>query len=156
MNTMRHLILAALLLPTAALAQDGTSRVLNPLASLDKTTLKGFVERPLFEPSRRPPILAAPLARSPPAPAVMQPPMLRLIGIVEGLHSLSAVVHRSDINATETLHTGDHLGTWVVEVMPGTLRVASGDRAFDYAMFRSGPRSGPIPVAPVPPASGPR
>ena len=153
MNTMRHLILAALLLPTAALAQAGSSRLLNPLASLDKATLKGFVERPLFEPSRRPPVLAAPLVNLPPSPAMVQPPMLRLIGIVEGLHSLSAVVHRSDINATETLHTGDHLGVWVIEVLPDTLRVASGDRAFEYAMFRDGARSGPTPV---PPASGPR
>ena len=79
--------------------------------------------------------------------------LLRLIGIVEGSHSLSAVVHRSDVNATETLHTGDHLGVWVVKVLPDTLRVASGDRAFEYAMFRDGARSGPTPV---PPASGPR
>ncbi len=157
MNTMRHLTLVALLLPTAALAQDGSSRLLNPLASLDKATLKGFVERPLFQPSRRPPSPAAPLAElPPPSPAVIQPPTLRLIGIVEDLHSLSAVVHRSDTNATETLHTGDHLGAWVIEVMPGTLRVASGDRAFEYAMFRSGSQSGPTPVAPVPPASGRR
>ncbi len=155
MSTMRHLLLAALLLPTAALAQNETSRLLNPLASLDKTTLKGFVERPLFEPTRRPPIPAAPRAGlPPPPPAVAQPPELRLVGIVEGIHSLCAIVHRSDTNATETLHTGDHLGAWTIEVMPGTLRVASGDRAFEYALFRSGPRSGPTSVAPGPPASG--
>ena len=157
MNTMRHLILAALLLPTAALAQDGASRPLNPLASLDKATLKGFVERPLFEPSRRPPIPAAPLAElPPPSPTVAQPPMLRLVGIVEGSHSLYAIVHRGDINATEMLRTGDHLGAWNIEVMPGMLRVASGERAFEYALFRKGPWSGPIPVAPVSSAGGPR
>ena len=154
---MRHMILASVLMPAAALAQDATSRSLNPLASLDKATLKGFVEKPLFEPSRRPPVPAEPLAAlPPPSPAVVQPPMLRLVGIVEGLHSLGAIVHRSDINATETLHTGDHLGAWTIEVMPGILRVASGGHAFEYAMFRSGPLSGPIPVAPVAPASGPR
>ena len=153
MNTMRRLILASLLLPTAALAQDGAPRPLNPLASLDKATLKGFVDRPLFEPSRRPPIPAAPLLAAPSAPALVQPPMLRLIGIVEGSHSLSAVVRRGDTNATETLHTGDHLGAWTIEVLPGTLRVASGDRAFDYPMFRNGPRSGPVAVSS---ATGPR
>ena len=154
MNTMRHLTLAALLLPTAALAQDGPSRPLNPLASINEATLKGFVERPLFEPSRRPP--AAPLAAPLPPPMVAPPPMLRLIGIVEDAHSLSAIVHRGDTNATETLRTGDHVGAWTIEVMPRALRVASGDRAFDYAMFRSGSLSGPTPVAPVPPADAPR
>ena len=154
MNTRRHLMLAVLLLPTAALAQEGPSRLLNPLAALDKTTLKGFVERPLFEPSRRPPIVA-PLAEPPPSPAAVQPPTLRLVGIVEGSRSLRAIVHRADINVTETLQTGDHLGAWTIKVMPGTLRLASGDRAFDYAMFRDGAKSGPIPVAPVPPTSDP-
>ena len=147
---MRHLIVAALLLPTSALAQDGPASPLNPLAALDKASLKGFVERPLFEPSRRPPVVAAPLAHlPPPAPVVMQPPKLRLVGIVEGAHSLSAIVHRGDTNTTETLHTGDRVGGWTIDVMPGILRATSGDHAFEYVMFRRDLQSGPAPVTPA-------
>ena len=155
---VRHRALAALLLPTVAMAQDLPPHPLNPLATLDEATMKAFVERPLFEPLRRPPIPAAPLAIQlpPPAPVVEHPPMLRLIGIVEGSHSLSAIVHRDDTNATETLRSGDRIGSWTIEVMPGALRAVNGDRAFDYAIFPSHPQEGPKLVATVPGAEGAR
>ena len=35
--------------------------------------------------------------------------------------------------------------------MPATLRVMSGNRAFDYALFRGGPQQGPVAVEMVPP-----
>ncbi len=148
------LLLSALVLPRDGSAQDDPARSLNPLASIDRATVKGFVEKPLFEPSRRPPAALAPLAEPP--PVAVPPPPLRLIGIIEDSRSLSAIVHRGDTNATETLHTGDHIGAWTIEVMPATLRAASGGRAFEYAMFRGNLQQGPIPVAPGPAASDPR
>lgn len=146
-------IAALLLLPAAALAQDEAARPLNPMAGLDKGSLKAFVELPLFETSRHKPFVAPPLVYvpPPPQPVVVSPPSLRLLGVVEGAHSLVAIVHRDDTGKTETLHSGDLVGGWRVEVRPVGLRVASGDRAYEYAMFRGGAQQGPMPVALPPP-----
>lgn len=149
MRGRARLALALLvLLPGAAAAQDEPPGLLNPLAAIARDSLKSSVERPLFEPSRRPPAVAAPLLAAPPPPRVEAPPMLRLIGVVEGEGSLSAIVQRLDGNRTETLRSGDRVDGWSVEVMPGALRVQNGGRAFDYLMFR-GPRQGPAPVVPA-------
>lgn len=155
----RLLPVAVLLVPTFVSAQDEASRVQNPLATVGKEMLKGFVDSPLFEPSRHPPVVAVPLSQLPPPPQppmLEPPPSLRLIGIVEGARSLAAIVHRNDNGRTETLHPGDHIGTWVVEVMPAGLRVVSGERAFDYAMFRGNLQQGPIAAARSAAASDPR
>ncbi len=168
MSTVRLALRAAPLLFTfappmvalfsCALAQDEPSRSPNPLASVDEATLKGFVERPLFEPSRHPPVVAAPIVAvpSPLQRVVEPPPSLRLIGVVEGSRSLAAIVHRNDTGRTETLRSGDHIGAWTIEVMPASLRLASGDRAFDYAMFRGGLQQGPTVAAHDTTASDPR
>ena len=84
-------------------------------------------------------------------PVVEQPPSLRLLGLVEGANSFAAVVHRNDTGKTETLRPGDHIGGWIVQIMPATLRGVSGERAFDYALFRGGPMQGPVPVERTPP-----
>ena len=150
MTSSRLLPLATLmLLPsvTPVLAQDA-ARSPNPLAALDKATLKGFVEQPLFEPSRQRPVAPTPYVYvAPPMPAVVeQPPSLRLLGLVEGAHSLVAVVRRNETGRTETLRPGDRIGGWVVQITPASLRVVSGDRAFDYALFRGSPLQGPMTV----------
>ncbi len=154
MTSLRLLWLVAPLLPFAAApvwAQDAT-RSLNPLAAIDKSTLKGFVEQPLFEPSRHRPVVAPPYVYVPPTmPAVAeQPPSLHLLGLVEGATSFAAVVHRNDTGKTETLRSGDRIGTWVVQIMPAALRVMNGDRTFDYALFRGGSLQGPVAVEPPP------
>ena len=148
MTPSRLYPLLALLLAWAlpAAAQE-PSRSLNPLAAIDKATLKSFVEQPLFEPSRQRPVVATPYVYvAPPQPVVEQPPSLRLLGLVEGANSFAAVVHRNDTGKTETLRPGDHIGGWTVQIMPATLRVVSGGRAFDYALFRGGPQQGPMAV----------
>lgn len=151
------LILAAALVTPAraeqpvAMSNDRSAASLNPLATLDEATLRGFVQQPLFEPSRRPPVPPAPIVEivpppAPPPPAVPEPPpMLKLLGVVEGSHSLAAIVRRADTGKTETLRPGDHLGSWTIAVLPTGLRVQDGDRVFDYAMFKGG-QSGPQPV----------
>ncbi len=153
MISSRLLPSVALLLAAAAPAVGQETRSLNPLAALDKASLKAFVEQPLFVPSRRRPIVAPPYVyiAPPPQPVVEQPPSLRLLGLVEGATSFAAVVHRNDTGKTETLRPGDHIGSWVVLVMPAALRVMSGDRAFDYALFRGGPQQGPVAVQVPPP-----
>lgn len=132
-------------------AQDAVSSP-NPLAALDRETLKAFVEQPLLEPSRRPPTVAPPpvyVAPSTPA-LIAQPPSLRLLGLVESNRSIFAVVYRNDTGKTETLRPGDHIGNWVVQITAANLRVISGDRAFEYRLFRGGPSQRPVAVDVLP------
>ena len=93
-----------------ACAQD-VARSSNPLAAIDKATLRGFVEQPLFEPSRQQPVVAPPYVyvAPPAAPVVEQPPSLRLLGLVEGASSFAAVVHRNAPRQPETLRPGARL-----------------------------------------------
>lgn len=150
-----RLLFPAVLLWSALPAVGQEPLALNPLAGLDETTLRGFVDKPLFEPSRHPPVPPAAIAAyvppppPPPAAVVEPPPMLRLLGVVEGSHSLAAIVRRVETGKTETLRPGDRLGSWTVAVLPTGLRVQDGDRVFDYAMFK-GAQSGPQPVASTP------
>ena len=146
--------LAALILCTNGplLAQEQV-RSANPLASLDQATLKAFVEQPLFEPSRRQPVVTPPYVYAPPVPTfIEQPPSLRLLGLIESTGSVFAVVYRNDKGKTETLRPGDRIGSWVVQITAANLRVVSGDRAFDYSLFRGGPLQGPVAVQMLPPA----
>ena len=100
----------------------------------------------MFETSRHPPAVAAPAAVFAPPPPIEPPPSLRLMGVVEGTRSLAAIVRRGDTGQTETLRTGDHIGTWTIEVLPAALRVVSGGRAFDYALFRANHQQDPAAV----------
>ena len=111
----------------------------NPLAALDEGSLSSFLERPLFEVSRRRPIVAPLLPPSAPPPPVIveKPPSLRLLGLVEGAHTAMAVVHRDDTGKTETLRSGDRVGAWIVEVLPAALRVTNNGRVIDFALFQS-------------------
>lgn len=117
---------------------------LNPMATYPKAELKSFVDAPLFDPARRlppPTVVAAPL---PPAPVLaVQPPALELVGVIQGERAEAII---QDGGRTHVVRTGDHLGDWFVEVLPTTLRLHSGLRAFDYDMFREGGQAGPVPV----------
>lgn len=148
MMPSRLLPIVALLSCIFAAAAQEPSRSLNPLAALGKATLKDFVEQPLFEPSRRQPVVSIPyVSVAPPAPAIEEPPpSLRLLGLVEGAKSFAAVVHRNDTGKTETLRPGDRIGSWTVQIMPAALRVTSGSRSYDYALFRGGSQQGPVAV----------
>ena len=130
----------------AALAQDAKTLSLNPMTSYPKAKLKSFVEAPLFDPSRRLP--PAPVAFQPmqPALAVEQPPALQLIGVIQGANAVAIV---RNAGKTDVLHTGDHLGGWTVEVLPLGLRVRSGLRVYDYAMFKLRGQAGPLAVEPT-------
>ncbi len=145
---------AAILSTTGQLAAQEAIRSPNPLATLDEATLKAFVEQPLFELSRRPPLVAPPRVYvAPPAPTIIeQPPSLRLLGVIESTRSVFAVVYRNDKGKTETLRPGDHIGSWVVQITAANLRLISGERAFEYSLFRGSPSQGPSAVQMLPPA----
>ena len=111
MIASRLLALAAVILcTTGQLVAQEQVRSPNPLASLDQATLKAFVEQPLFELSRRQPVVAPPYVYvAPPVPTfIEQPPSLRLLGLVESTRSIFAVVYRIDKGIRpETLRPGE-------------------------------------------------
>ncbi len=153
MIASRLLPFALMILCTAGpLAAQELARSLNPLAALDQASIKAFVEQPLFEPSRRPPVVAPPyvyVTSSVPT-VVEKPPSLRLLGLVESTRSIFAIVYSNDTGKTETLRPGDRIGSWVTQITAANLRVISGNRAFDYTLFRGGPSQGPVAVQMLP------
>ena len=155
MIASRPLLLAAMILSTIGqLAAQEAFRSPNPLATLDEATLKAFVEKPLFEQSRKPPLVAPPrIFVATPVPTIIeQPPSLRLLGVIEGTRSIFAVVYRNDKGKTEPLHPGDRIGSWVVQITAGNLRVISGDQTFEYRLFGGSSSQAPVAVQMLPPA----
>ena len=154
MIASRPLTLAAVILSTIGqLAAQEAVRSPNPLATLDEATLKAFVEKPLFEHSRRPLVAPPHVFVALPAPTfIEQPPSLRLLGLIESTRLIFAVVYRNDKGKTETLHPGDRIGSWVVQITAGNLRVINGDRTFEYRLFGGSPSQAPVAVQMLPPA----
>lgn len=96
---------------TAAVPQSG-----NPLASLDKATLKDWVERPLFAPSRkRPPPTEASQGSAPKAAgAKPAPPIYELLGIVRDKGRAIALLRKKADGTSFRVQVGDTLGGWQV------------------------------------------
>lgn len=155
MTVSRLFMLAAVILfSTGQVVAQEEVRSPNPLATIDRATLNAFVEKPLFELSRRQPVVEPPhVYVAPPAPTLVeQPPSLRLLGLVESRQSIFALVYRNDKRKTETMRSGDRIGSWVVQITTANLRVVSGNRAFEYKLFRGDPSKGPVAVQMLPPA----
>jgi hypothetical protein len=137
----------------AQTSPDMPSMPLNPLRSIEKSSLVGFRQRPLFNPSREEPPepAAAPVIAAPP-PATLAPPAppphLSLIGIIHGDHDI-AVVRVNGAPGTTLLATGDHVGDWAVTIVPPLgLRLKDGERILDFGLFvhdPAAPASTPSP-----------
>ena len=100
----------------------------NPLASFEKESLKDWVERPLFAPSRkRPPATAAanPIG---PVTAVAQAPVYDLLGIVrEGERALALLRKKVD-GSNFRVEVGDMLGGWrVAKIEPSAVVLERAD-----------------------------
>ena len=108
--------------------QDGqasapiTERVLggetvNPLASLDKESLRDMIERPLFTPTRRPPPKPAPReteAAFVPPPAPASAPDYTLLGIIRDGDRAIALLHSRSDGRNLRMEAGDMIGGWEV------------------------------------------
>lgn len=134
------------------------ARLLNPLAGLDKATLDGFREMPLFTPSRKRPAppAAEPAEEAPPPPEPKQaapapPPELKLSGVIEGPEGAVAVVQDAGSGGkVERLRLGDQIGGWLVTgIEPAALKLTLAERDEEYRLFQRSDASakGPDAVA---------
>ena len=122
---------------TAETSAAGGRLPVNPMQGVDKTTLKAFVQRPLFSPDRALPAPPAALVYAP-QPFVVpppQPPSLQLVGVIEGTNAIAIVRNGG---TTSMLHTGERVGQWRVTILPTGLRLTQGDRTVDYTLFNKG------------------
>jgi hypothetical protein len=117
---------------------------LNPLAALDKGSLSGFRDMPLFTPSRRRPEPPPEVAEAPPPPPPppptrkpTPPPELKLAGVVAGPEGAVAVIENSaDGGKIERLRLGDQVGGWLVTAIEAsTLKLTLDEREEQYRMF---------------------
>lgn len=126
----------------AALAQETAASartLLNPLAAIDPQKLDGFLNRPLFSPTRRPPtpVQAAPVAAAAPAEAKAEPPAIRLVGIVRTPEGGIAQLTQDDDGRRFSVRVGDFLDDWAVaSIEKSTLVLKQGDQEASFELFR--------------------
>ncbi len=110
---------------------------LNPLGSLKPSDLIAFRNKPLFAPSRQPP--PAPRPSQGPVAVVSQdvePPKVRLTGVVEGVAAPMAILQRSDASATSTVRVGDDVDGWrVTSIDSLRILLGKGGRQREYRLF---------------------
>lgn len=127
--------------PAAAEPAPDTA-ALNPMATLDKGSLSGFRDMPLFTPSRRrPEPPAAVVAAPPPPPPPVQaappaaPPEIKLAGVVEGPEGAVAIIENN--GEIERLRLGDQVDGWLVTGVEGfTLKLTLDEREEEYRLFK--------------------
>ncbi len=136
-------LVSLLALCGAAAAEES----LNPMRSIDRGTLSGFVELPLFDPARRlppppppPQIVVETPAPPPPAP----PPTLQLVGIVRGKSDM-AIVRQNGSDKAMILRNGALLGDWTVAVHPLGVTLRNGGQSVSYSIFAKAGSAAPPP-----------
>jgi general secretion pathway protein N len=120
----------------------------SPLATLGLDDLSATRERPLFAPSRRPPLpppppLAAPAAAPPlPLPA----PNLAVVGIVGDQQGAMAIVRAGAADHVVRVRPGDEIAGWkVARIAERRLVLELGDRSVTFSLFA--PAAGRWPAA---------
>jgi hypothetical protein len=111
----------------------------NPLASLDKESLKDWVERPLFAPSRkRPPPAVAAQGPVPVAGAKPLPPTYELMGVVSEKGRAVALLRKKIDGTSFSVEVGDMVGGWQVsKVEPRSVVLVRGDGTSEtVSLFR--------------------
>ena len=132
----------------------------NPLWAVPLSVLTATQERPIFSPSRRPPLRAvvAPVDRNPPAPpkaAEPEHPLLTLVGTVLGEDEAIAVfLDRTNQKAVRLRPGETHDGWTLSSVLPGEATLKKADRAEVLALHHDEPPGAPGTPGPVAPAAG--
>jgi hypothetical protein len=115
--------------PEADGATPAAPQLANPLASFDKETLKDWVERPLFAPSRkRPPPSEASAGSVKQNVAIPLAPTYDLLGIIrEGERALALLRKKGD-GANFRVEVGDMIGGWrVAKIEPRSVVLERAD-----------------------------
>lgn len=111
----------------------GGGEAINPLASLDKQSLRDMIERPLFTPSRRPPPEPAPSQAEPafvPPPLPPPSPDYMLLGIIRNGDRATALLRSQSDGRNLRVEAGDTIGGWeIAAVGTVSVRLKRGDGA---------------------------
>ena len=128
----------------------------NPIVAQSIDSLSATRERPLFSPTRRPPVrpAAAPpplVRRADPAPPP-SPPAVVLLGVVIGADTARAFVRSEPPDKTLRVGIGDDIGGWKVsQIERRELVLSLGDRSATFKIFDSAKTTEPPPsVEPSP------
>jgi hypothetical protein len=114
----------------------------NPIVAQSIDSLSATRERPLFSPTRRPPVrpAAAPaplVRRADPAPPP-SPPGVVLLGVVIGADTARAFVRSEPPDKTLRVGIGDDIGGWKVsQIERRELVLSLGDRSATFKIFDS-------------------
>jgi Type II secretion system protein C len=111
----------------------------NPLAGLTVEKLHDTVGRPLFERTRRPVEVPAPLPqveRAPVAPAIDQN-ALSLLGVVASEGRTIALIRRNQTGQSVRAEVGDTVDGWTIaSIEPQRVVLRQGDRQVALQLFR--------------------
>jgi len=136
----------------------------NPLWAIPLSSLKVTRERPIFAPSRRPPVVAAPapateLVRAPPPPEPEEPLRLALTGTIAGGPVEVAVLIDKTTQQIVRLRTGESHEGWILRSVRGReVTMEKERRAIHLALPAPGEQQEPplaqlSGIAQIPPAS---
>jgi general secretion pathway protein N len=155
-------VAAAARLSEAPQAPDANakSRAGNPLWTVPLSALSSTRDRPLFSSSRRPPIVAVPMAAPPPkqeavAPPLPERPLLALIGTIVSPTASLALLQGSDADAISRLRIGQENDGWQVRgISLRSIVVEKGSQSVKLDMPRPSETPAESPLPNIPAAGG--
>jgi hypothetical protein len=106
--------------PADVMTSQSLSGSINPLWAIPGTSLSAIEERPIFSPSRRPPVSVGPTpVQSQPAPIVNEPsrPSLTLIGAAAGKGDGIAIFLDETTKGIVRLKTGESHAGWILSLV---------------------------------------
>ena len=115
----------------------------NPLWTVPLGALSATRDRPLFSASRRPPIVAVPIAAPPPKQEVLAPPpperpLLTLVGTIVSREASVAMLQGSNAEAISRLRIGQENDGWRVhEIGLRSIVVEKGAQSVELGLPRS-------------------
>jgi hypothetical protein len=144
MSFLRPMLIAAILWTAAlpCLAADPAARAevssdATPVSPLAARPLDGFSatrDRPLFSPTRRPPLPPPVLVAAPPPPPL--PPNVALLGVIMDGEQAQAVVRAGPTEKVLRVSIGDDIGGWKVgQIEERKLVLLLNGRTATFTMF---------------------
>lgn len=138
---------------SGATATRAAAVKLNPLDGLDPAAYADIVDKPLFNPSRRPrpaeppapppppeqPVVEPPPPPPPPAPAGPGPDDYKLLGVSAGPDGRIAALRIASSGAVVYLRQGESIDSWsVVEIGDRTVAIGTPESPVTFSLFATG------------------